>query len=148
MQRPSKCSKFLTECENIFGEERGDEWEKKWGGLMRGEKEANLDLRPCFVPQCGRRINCEPMSPQFRAPSTELMHDGSGENGFPIYVALDYITLKGWGNLVSATVKLTYSWFLKDFVSSVVARRLFSGLGKLCFGWFSLNAVVWVVEQG
>ena len=43
----------------------------------------------------GRRINCEPMSPQFRAPSTELMHDGSGENGFPIYVALDYITLKG-----------------------------------------------------
>ena len=42
MQRPSKCSKFLTECENIFWEERGDEREKKWGGLMRGEKERQI----------------------------------------------------------------------------------------------------------
>ena len=23
---------------------------------MRGEKEANLDLRPCFVPQCARPL--------------------------------------------------------------------------------------------
>ena len=51
---PQNAANIFLRVKIYMWEERGDEREKKWGIEEKEEKEANLDLRRCPVPQCDR----------------------------------------------------------------------------------------------